>query len=111
MRKVQFSDIFIFRRLKQKIVNLNQLIKKEYKLYMFKKYYLLKLSSSFCAVLGGILLAANLDISGYGFIFLALSSSQLLVASIQTRDYLTIIYASSIFLFVDCLGVYRWVLT
>ena len=57
------------------------------------------------------MLAAKLDISSYGFIFLALSSSQLLVASIQNRDYLTTVYAGSIFLFVDCLGVYRWLLT
>ena len=71
---------------------------------------LLKISSSLCAMLGGIILAVNLNISRYGFIFLALSSSQLLIASIQSKDYLMVIYAASIFLFVDCLGVYRWIL-
>ena len=71
---------------------------------------LLKYSSIFCALLGGILLASNVNDSGYGFIFLALSSAQLLVASIQNKDTSTILYAASVFIFVDCLGVYRWVL-
>ena len=71
----------------------------------------LKISSSFCAVCGGVILAAKLSISSYGFLFLALSSSQLFIASIKTRDYLMIVYSGSIFLFVDCLGVYRWLLS
>lgn len=72
---------------------------------------LLKISSSICAVVGGIMLAAKLHISSYGFLFLALSSSQLLISSIQTKDNSMAFYAGSIFLFVDCLGVYRWLLT
>jgi hypothetical protein len=71
---------------------------------------LLKYSSIFCALLGGILLASNISNSGYGFIFLALSSGQLFVASIQNKDTSTVLYAASVFIFVDCLGVYRWVL-
>jgi hypothetical protein len=70
-----------------------------------------KLSSSSCALTGGILLASNTPMSGYGFIFLALSSGQLLLASLQDRDNSMIFYAMSLFVFVDCLGVYRWVLT
>ncbi len=35
----------------------------------------LRYSSISCALLGGILLASKLSFSGYGFIFLALSSS------------------------------------
>ncbi len=69
----------------------------------------LKLTSSACAVVGGVLLAANIDISKYGFILLAMSSSQMLVASSRTRDMSMIIYAGSVFFFVDCLGIYRWV--
>ncbi|HIK19120.1 MAG TPA: hypothetical protein IGS53_28085 [Leptolyngbyaceae cyanobacterium M33_DOE_097] len=63
-----------------------------------------------CALIGGILLASKLEISGYGFVFLAMSSSQLLVASIQERDISMIVYAGSVFLFVDCFGVYRWLI-
>jgi hypothetical protein len=71
----------------------------------------LKLTSSACAVAGGVMLAANLpDISRYGFLFLALSSSQMLIASLRTKDTPMIIYSGSLFCFVDCLGIYRWIL-
>ena len=72
----------------------------------------LKLSSSAFAVAGGLLLAANLpDISKYGFILLAMSSSQMLIASLCTKDRVMVAYAASLFLFVDCFGIYRWVLS
>lgn len=67
----------------------------------------LKLSSSSCALTGGILLTSNTSMSGYGFVFLAMSSGQLLLASLQDRDSSLIFYATSLFIFVDCLGVYR----
>jgi hypothetical protein len=71
----------------------------------------LKLTSSACAVAGGVMLAANLpDISKYGFIFLALSSSQMLIASLRSKDMPMIIYSGSLFCFVDSLGIYRWIL-
>ncbi len=70
----------------------------------------LKWISSFFAVIGGVLLAAKTPVSGYGFIFLALSSSHMLLASCLTSDKSMICYSGSIFLFVDCLGVYRWLL-
>ena len=71
----------------------------------------LKLSSSLCALLGGGLVASNTPFSGYGFLLLVLSSSQLLVSSTLDKDLALIFYAGSVFLFVDCLGVYRWLLT
>ena len=71
---------------------------------------ILKLTSSACAVTGGVLLAANLDVSKYGFILLAMSSSQMLIASIRTQDITMMIYSGSLFCFVDCLGVFRWIL-
>lgn len=71
---------------------------------------LLQLSSSACAVAGGVILAANLpNISKYGFIFLALSSSQMLAASLRKKDKIMIVYSGSLFCFVDCLGIYRWI--
>ncbi|AFY95799.1 hypothetical protein [Chamaesiphon minutus] len=70
---------------------------------------ILKLTSSACAVAGGVLLAANLDVSKYGFILLAMSSSQMLIASIRLNDKPTIIYAGSLFFFVDTLGIFRWI--
>jgi hypothetical protein len=71
----------------------------------------LQLTSSACAVIGGVLLAANIEkISKYGFILLAMSSSQLLIASLIKKDVRMIIYSGSIFFCVDCLGVYRWII-
>jgi hypothetical protein len=73
---------------------------------------MLQWSSSICAVAGGVMLAANMpDVSKYGFIFFALSSSQLLVASLIKRNTAMIVYATSLFIFVDCLGIYRWILS
>jgi hypothetical protein len=70
----------------------------------------LKTSSSVCAVVGGVLLASKLEVSGYGFVFLAMSSSQLLIVSIRERELNLIVYAGSVFLFVDCFGIYRWLI-
>ena len=71
----------------------------------------LKRSSSVCASAGGVILASNTSISGYGFLFLFLSSGQLLIASLRDRDLEMIRYSASLFVFVDCLGVYRWILS
>ena len=70
----------------------------------------LKLSSSFFALLGGVLLASNTDSSGYGFIFLAMSSSQMLLSSIMAKDKTLIAYSASLFIFVDSFGIYKWLL-
>lgn len=71
----------------------------------------LKISSSLCALIGGILIALKIRKSKYSFIFLALSSSQLLLASIMVRDLTLILYSVSVFLFVDVLGNYRWLIS
>lgn len=72
--------------------------------------YLKWVSSSF-AVTGGMLLAAKTPVSGYGFIFLALSSSHMLMATSLIGDRSMICYSGALFLFVDCLGIYRWLLS
>jgi hypothetical protein len=69
----------------------------------------LKLISSAFAIAGGIILASNTGISGYGFIFLATSSSAMLLSSIILRDKIMILYSASLFCCVDCLGIYRWI--
>lgn len=71
----------------------------------------LKLSSSFFAILGGTLLAANTSMSGYGFVFLGLSSAQLMMASLKEQDQTMLVYSISLFFFVDCMGIYRWLLS
>jgi CheY-like chemotaxis protein len=71
---------------------------------------ILKWSSSSCAIAGGILLASNTSLSGYGFIGLAASSFQMLTASLLLIDRTMVIYSGALFIFVDCLGVFRWLM-
>ncbi|MCM1981869.1 hypothetical protein [Lyngbya confervoides] len=71
---------------------------------------LLQFSSSVCAVAGGVLLASNTPVSKYGFLLLALSSGQMLLTSGLTGNRGLMVYSGSVFCFVDCLGVYRWLL-
>jgi hypothetical protein len=70
----------------------------------------MKLSSSAFAILGGVMLASNTNVSSYGFVFLAISSCTMLLANFLLGNRSMIVYAGSLFLFVDCLGIYRWVL-
>ncbi len=70
----------------------------------------LKWASSSFAVTGGVLLASKTPVSGYGFIFLAMSSSHMLTATSLMGDKSMMCYSGALFLFVDCLGIYRWLL-
>ncbi len=70
----------------------------------------LKISSSLFGLGGGVFLALNTSLSGYGFILLACSSSQMLIASILEANNIMIFYSAVLFLCVDLLGVYRWLL-
>jgi hypothetical protein len=70
----------------------------------------LKMASSTFAILGGVMLASRTSISSYGFIFLAISSFLMLAANFLLGNRSMIIYAGSLFLFVDCLGIFRWVI-
>lgn len=66
--------------------------------------------SSICAVIGGVLVSSNTSASKYGFIFLACSSSQIFLSSFILKDKALMIYGASLFIFVDCFGIYRWLL-
>lgn len=68
----------------------------------------LKWSGVICLIIGGSLLGSNTYLSPYGFIFLASSSGQYLVASIIMRDWQQVVLFGTTFVLVDCLGVYRW---
>ena len=70
----------------------------------------LQLVSSALAITGGVMLASKTDVSSYGFIFLALSSSSMLLTNTLLNNRTMIIYAGSLFIFVDCLGIYRWII-
>lgn len=66
--------------------------------------------SSLFGILGGFMLAVNLEFSPYGFIFLAGSSFSMLISSCINRDKGLIFYSLSIFLGVDLVGIYRWII-
>jgi hypothetical protein len=71
---------------------------------------IIKLSSSIFAIAGGVILASNTGVSSYGFVLLALSSSQMLLANLLLNNKSMIFYAASLFFFVDCLGIYHWII-
>jgi hypothetical protein len=68
----------------------------------------LKWSSCVCTVLGGVLLASKTNLSPYGFLFLAMGSSQMVATTYLMRDRALFVYSVCVFLFVDCFGIYRW---
>lgn len=70
----------------------------------------LKWSSSVCAIGGGVVLASNTSQSGFGFVGLAASSFQMIIASYLLKDKAMIVYSGALFTCVDCLGVYRWLI-
>ena len=71
---------------------------------------IIRILSSCFAIIGGFLLALNIESSSYGFIFLAISSFSLLFSAILQKDRLLIFYSGSVFFSVDLLGIYRWIL-
>ncbi len=56
------------------------------------------------------MLSSNTEVSKYGFILLALSSSQIFISSSIAGNKGLMMYAASLFIFVDCFGIYRWLL-
>jgi hypothetical protein len=71
----------------------------------------LKWSSCVCTVVGGVLLASKTGLSPYGFLFLAMGSSQMVATTYLMRDRALFAYSVCVFLFVDCFGIYRWLLS
>lgn len=71
----------------------------------------LKWSAIACATVGGVLVGSNTTLTPYGFIFLASSSGQWLVASLIMKDKALIALNTVLFFLVDSLGVYRWLLS
>jgi CheY-like chemotaxis protein len=112
----QIPIIMLFGRLKDlsRIMGVNELKERETKRRKRSQKErlatILKWSSSACAIAGGILLASNTSLSGYGFIGLAASSFQMLTASFLLVDRMMVVYSGALFIFVDCLGVFRWLI-
>jgi hypothetical protein len=71
-------------------------------------WQLLTWSSCVCTVLGGGLFASKTHLSPYGFLLLAMGSGQMVGSTYLMRDRALFCYAVCEFLFVDCFGIYRW---
>jgi CheY-like chemotaxis protein len=113
----QIPIVILFSGLKDlsRIIGVNEMKQREakcQKLSLQRKRLakILKWSSSSCAITSEILLASNTSFSGYGFIGLAMSSFQMLIASFLLGDKTMVVYSGSLFMFVDCLGVFRWLI-
>ena len=76
-----------------------------------KKAEVFKWSSSFFGIVGGVMVASNTEATPFGFLFLAMSSFQFLIACLIIQDKSFIFLAASTFIFVDLLGIYRWLLS
>jgi hypothetical protein len=70
----------------------------------------MKWSGVICLIAGGCLLGSNTYLSPYGFVLLATSSGQWLVASIIEKNKEQIVLYAVMFIMVDCFGVYRWLM-
>jgi CheY-like chemotaxis protein len=113
----QIPIVMLFSGLKDlsRIIGVNEMKQREAKrqkrsLQKGRLAKILKWSSSSCAIAGGILLASNTSLSGFGFLGLASSSFQMLLASFLLADKTMIVYSGALFVFVDCLGVFRWLI-
>lgn len=61
-------------------------------------------------ILGAVIVALNIDISGYGFVLFLISSVSWAVVGLrERREALWTI--NLVFTFVSCLGIYRWLLS
>ncbi len=69
----------------------------------------LALSATLLTALGGLMVASNTAVTRYGFLVWFLSSPQLALANYLDRNLSGFVYAITLFLFVDLLGVCRWI--
>lgn len=98
-----FNAYFLFQEEALKI----DCVRKQQKIRVIS---VLKIFSIWGSATGGVLLASNVAISPYGFIFLAASSFSITIASILEKNFLNIFYGTTLFIGVDLLGVYRWII-
>ena len=57
--------------------------------------------------LGAILLAANIRISGYGYILFIISSVAMLIVGLSTDNH-QLVTMNLLFTVINCIGAYRW---
>jgi hypothetical protein len=60
-------------------------------------------------MMGGVLLAINVPISGWGFVFFAVSSAAWVVAG-YVMHVKSLIAVNTVLLLINCVGIWRWLL-
>lgn len=74
-----------------------------------KLVHVYQIGSIFWSVVGGFMLASNIEISPYGFVFTAMGSLSFAIASFIKRDFLNLLYGATLLFVVDLLGAFRWI--
>lgn len=70
----------------------------------------IKIFSTVCLVLGGLLVASNTSVSGFGFLFLASSSSSMALACFLAAEKWNGLFFLLTFSIVDCFGIFNWLI-
>ncbi|SFV58683.1 hypothetical protein MNB_SUP05-5-1100 [hydrothermal vent metagenome] len=58
-------------------------------------------------IIGGLLLALNISISHFGFLFFLTSASSWIIQGLKNKDK-ALILLNVFFIFIDLIGIYRW---
>lgn len=59
-------------------------------------------------ILGGLLLAVNLEYSNYGFFIFLISATSWTIQGYKNNDR-SLMILNTFFIFIDLLGIYRWI--
>ena len=74
-----------------------------------KPFSVLKWVGTATGVIGALILALNLPLSGWGWVLFAVSSLCWTIAGVAMRDYSLVVLQSAFFI-VDILGIWRWLI-
>ena len=69
----------------------------------------LKWFGTLTGVIGALVLALNIPVSGWGWVLFGISSSCWAIAGAVMRDY-SLVVLQSAFLIVDVIGIWRWLI-
>ena len=72
-------------------------------------FSILKWFGTATGVIGALVLAVNLPISGWGWVLFGVSSLCWTIAGAVMRDY-SLVVLQSAFLIVDIIGIWRWLI-
>ena len=74
-----------------------------------RAFSVLKWIGTGTGVLGALVLALNIPVSGWGWVLFTISSVSWTIAGLGLRD-MSLVVLQGTFIFVDVLGVWRWLI-